>query len=71
MPEQPVIVCVCHRVSDRDIEAHACKVRSFGELQARTQLGTQCGSCRECAEEIFTAAARSANRHAEETDIAV
>lgn len=53
----PVIVCVCHRVSDREIEALACVGdSSFADLQARTKLGTQCGSCRECAEEIFSIA---------------
>ncbi len=66
-----MIVCVCHRVSDRDIEAHACDgVRSFGELQARTRLGTQCGSCRECAEEIFVAASAVGMAGAAETDVA-
>ena len=66
-----MIVCVCHRVSDRDIEAHACDgVGSFGELQARTRLGTQCGSCRECAEEICVAAAGLALQGSPERDVA-
>jgi bacterioferritin-associated ferredoxin len=45
-----VIVCVCHRVSDRDIERevrHGCA--SFDELQDELRVGTACGSCTDCA----------------------
>lgn len=53
-----MIVCVCHRVSDRDIE-HAVNhggCQSFEELQDATRCGTGCGACLECAEETFSAA---------------
>lgn len=53
-----MIVCVCHRVSDRDIE-HAVNhggCRSFEELQDATRCGTNCGACLDCAEETFEAA---------------
>ena len=49
-----MIVCVCHRVSDRHI---ACAVRdgcaSFEELQEELRVGTGCGACRDCARDTF------------------
>ena len=49
-----MIVCVCHRVSDRQI---ACAVRegcaSFEELQSELRVATRCGACRDCARETF------------------
>ena len=52
-----MIVCVCHRVADRDIvRAVDAGALSFEALQAQTQLGTRCGSCHDCAREIFDAA---------------
>jgi bacterioferritin-associated ferredoxin len=50
----PVIVCVCHRVSDRDIERevrHGCA--SFEELQDELRVGTACGRCTDCARDTF------------------
>ena len=52
-----MIVCVCHRVSDRDIEhevRHGC--HSFDELQDETRVGTACGSCLDCARDTFDVA---------------
>ena len=52
-----MIVCVCHRVSDRDIERevrHGCA--SFDELQDELRVGTACGSCTDCARDTFDAA---------------
>ena len=52
-----VIVCVCHRVSDRDIERevrHGCA--SFEELQDELRVATACGRCAECAYDTFEAA---------------
>ena len=49
-----MIVCVCHRVSDRHI---ACAVRdgcsSFEELQDELRVGTGCGACRDHARGTF------------------
>ena len=49
-----MVVCVCHRVSDRQI---ACAVRegcaSFEELQSELRVATRCGACRDCARETF------------------
>ena len=52
-----MIVCVCHRVSDRDIERevrHGCE--SFDELQDELRVGTACGSCLDCAHDTFDVA---------------
>ncbi len=49
-----MIVCLCHRVTDRDI---AREVRngcaSFDELQDSLRVATACGSCREASRELF------------------
>lgn len=52
-----MIVCVCHRVSDRDI-AHEARAGcwSFEQLQDELRVGTGCGSCLECAQQTFDAA---------------
>jgi bacterioferritin-associated ferredoxin len=52
-----VIVCVCHRVSDRDIQhevRHGCA--SFEELQDELRVATACGRCGDCARDTFDAA---------------
>lgn len=52
-----MIVCVCHRVSDRDIERevrHGCA--SFDELQEELRVGTACGACADCARDTFDVA---------------
>jgi bacterioferritin-associated ferredoxin len=52
-----MIICVCHRVSDRDItrEAHA-GCTSFEQLQDNLGVATGCGACKECAQEVFSSA---------------
>lgn len=49
-----MIVCVCHRVSDRAI---AREVRagctSFEELQDTLRVATACGACTDCALDTF------------------
>lgn len=49
-----MIVCVCHRVSDRDI-AHAVRAgtASFDELQDELRVGTGCGACIDCARDCL------------------
>ncbi|MCE2915218.1 MAG: (2Fe-2S)-binding protein [Rubrivivax sp.] len=49
-----MIVCVCHRISDRDI-AHAaqCGCASFDELQFKLAVATCCGKCHDVARETF------------------
>ena len=51
-----MIVCVCHRVSDRDIDhaaRHGCT--SYDELQDQLRVGTACGACGDCARQTFEA----------------
>jgi bacterioferritin-associated ferredoxin len=51
-----MIVCVCHRVSDRDIARavqHGCG--SFDQLQDELRVATGCGACNDCAHDTFEA----------------
>jgi bacterioferritin-associated ferredoxin len=51
-----MIVCVCHRVSDRDIARavqHGCT--SFDELQDELRVASSCGACSDCARDTFEA----------------
>jgi bacterioferritin-associated ferredoxin len=49
-----MIVCLCHRVSDRDIRtAVASGVHCFDVLQDETCVASSCGSCMDCAREVF------------------
>lgn len=43
-----MIVCVCHRISDREIARHARAGMSFDDIQFELGVATQCGQC-ECA----------------------
>jgi bacterioferritin-associated ferredoxin len=60
-----MIVCICHRVSDRDI-AHAVRegCASFDELQHELSVGLGCGACTDCAHDTFCAARASASNPA-------
>ena len=52
-----MIVCVCHKVSDRDIKRQVrdgCS--SFEALQFETGVSTCCGCCESCAREVFQSA---------------
>jgi bacterioferritin-associated ferredoxin len=52
-----MIVCLCHRVSDRDIHrAAACGIGCFEVLQDETRVASSCGSCLDCARQVFDAA---------------
>ncbi|QPF75129.1 (2Fe-2S)-binding protein [Roseateles sp. DAIF2] len=55
-----MIVCLCHRVSDRDIR-HAVDagIRNFDVLQDETRVASACGCCHDCAREVFDAAVGS------------
>lgn len=55
-----MIVCLCHRVSDRDIR-HAVDagIRNFELLQDETRVASACGCCHDCAREVFDAAVGS------------
>ncbi|MGQ3050866.1 MAG: (2Fe-2S)-binding protein [Roseateles sp.] len=49
-----MIVCVCHRVSDRDIAIAASSgCPNFEALQDDLLVATACGACRDCACAVF------------------
>ena len=48
-----MIICVCRRVSDRDIARTAAGCASFEALQSVLGVATACGKCRDCAHETF------------------
>lgn len=47
-----MIVCVCHRVSDREIARHARAGMSFDDIQFELGVATQCGQCETCARDV-------------------
>ena len=52
-----MIVCLCHRVSDRDIRTAVCSgTRCFDVLQDDLRVASSCGCCQDCAREVFDAA---------------
>ena len=52
-----MIVCVCRRVSDRDIRRAAAEgVSSFDEMQSELGVATGCGACLDCARETWAEA---------------
>ena len=49
-----MIVCLCHRVSDRDIvQAVETGTRCFEVLQDELLVAASCACCHDCAREIF------------------
>lgn len=47
-----MIVCVCRRISDREIARHARAGMSFDEIQLELGVATQCGCCESCARDV-------------------
>lgn len=55
-----MIICLCHRVSDRDIAREAkAGCASFEALMERTRVGTGCGACLHHAREAFDGQSRA------------
>lgn len=58
-----MIVCVCRRISDRDIERHVRNgCSSFDELQMDSGVASCCGNCTDCARDVFNAARAAPTR---------
>jgi bacterioferritin-associated ferredoxin len=58
-----MIVCLCHRVSDRTIDSEVRRgCHSFEALQDELCVGTACGACEPCARQTFDDASA---RHAQ------
>lgn len=52
-----MIVCLCHRISDRDIRREVSTgTHCFELLQDQTRVASSCGSCHDCAREVFDSA---------------
>lgn len=49
-----MIVCLCHRISDRDIRRNVeSGIQNFDLLQDETGVASACGCCLDCAREVF------------------
>ena len=48
-----MIVCVCRRVSDKEIVHHASEGKGFDDIQFDLGVATQCGRCEDCARNII------------------
>ena len=44
-----MIICVCNRISDRDIARHVHAGMDFNDIQLELGVATQCGRCEDCA----------------------
>lgn len=52
-----MIVCLCHRISDRDIRRAAeAGYDSFEDYQDETAIARNCACCEDCARDTFDAA---------------
>jgi bacterioferritin-associated ferredoxin len=47
-----MIVCVCSKVSDREIAKHVHAGLSFDDIQLELGVATQCGCCEQCARDV-------------------
>jgi bacterioferritin-associated ferredoxin len=54
-----MIVCVCRRVSDREIARHARAGMNFDDIQFELGVATQCGQCESCARSIVDQCCRA------------
>lgn len=60
-----MIVCLCHRISDRDIQREVrAGTTCFERLQDETRVASSCGCCHDCAREVFDAAVGPCSRAA-------
>ena len=54
-----MIVCVCKRVSDREILRHVRAGMGFDDIQFELGVATQCGKCEDCARDVVAQCHRS------------
>jgi bacterioferritin-associated ferredoxin len=47
-----MIVCICRRVSDREIARHVRAGLDFDDIQMELGVATQCGQCESCARDV-------------------
>ncbi|WP_082498065.1 bacterioferritin-associated ferredoxin [Pseudorhodoferax sp. Leaf267] len=53
-----MIVCVCNRISDREIVRHVRAGLGFDDIQLELGVATQCGRCEGCAREVVEQCSR-------------
>lgn len=59
-----MIICVCHRISDRDIAREAAQgCADFEALQDELRVGTACGACVGHAQDCLARCTRHALPH--------
>ncbi|MEW6705239.1 MAG: (2Fe-2S)-binding protein [Pseudomonadota bacterium] len=67
-----MIVCLCHRISDRDItQAVKDGIRDFETLQDETCVARNCACCEDCAREVFDKACTSVKVHRPQRELEV
>ena len=49
-----MIICVCRRISDREIARHARAGMGFDDIQFELGVATQCGSCESSARDVVS-----------------
>ena len=49
-----MIVCVCNRISDREITRHAHAGMGFDDIQLELGVATQCGQCESGARSLVS-----------------
>jgi bacterioferritin-associated ferredoxin len=58
-PENPMYVCICNGVTDRDIQAAASRgARTVKDLRRELGVASDCGKCASCAHELLCEARR-------------
>lgn len=55
-----MIVCVCHRVSDKVISQCARQGMAFSDIQLELGVATQCGKCESCARSVWQSCSTTA-----------
>ena len=48
-----MIICVCRRISDREIARHARAGMGFDDIQFELGVATQCGKSEGCARDVL------------------
>ena len=54
-----MIVCVCKRISDREILRHVRAGMGFDDIQFELGVATQCGKCEDCVRDVVAQCHRS------------
>ncbi|CDS54604.1 FOG: HEAT repeat [Polaromonas sp. CG9_12] len=49
-----MIICVCRRISDREIARHAHAGMGFDDIQLELGVATQCGRCEGSARDLVS-----------------